>query len=112
MKDFELDNIKEIILDGEPDIHRIAFITHDNEWVIHYATDIKSMKINEQQITNTTEICSWIAQQLYLLGLPIDPDILDYDKIWKALANVSLTKDTTENQTSCQHNYHQKSANT
>lgn len=45
MKDFEMDNIKEIILDGEPDSHRIAFITYNEEWVIHYATDIKYMKI-------------------------------------------------------------------
>jgi len=45
LKDFTLDNVKEIILDGEKDIHRIGFITYDGLSVVHYATDIKSMKV-------------------------------------------------------------------
>lgn len=45
LKDFVLDNVKEIVLDGEKDIHRIGFITYDGRSVVHYATDIKSMKI-------------------------------------------------------------------
>lgn len=45
LKDFVLDNVKEIILDGEEDCHRIGFITYDGLSLVHYATDIKSMKI-------------------------------------------------------------------
>lgn len=45
LKDFVLDNVREIVLDGEPDIHRIAFITHDGESLVHYVTDMKSMNI-------------------------------------------------------------------
>ena len=45
LKDFVLDNVKEIVLDGEKDIHRIGFITHDELSVVHYVTDIKSMKV-------------------------------------------------------------------
>jgi hypothetical protein len=49
-------------------------------------------------LTSATEICSWVVQQLYGLGLPVDPDILDYDKIWKAFANVSLIEDLGEDE--------------
>jgi hypothetical protein len=45
LKDFDLDNVKEIILDGEKDCHRIAFTTYDGKSLVHYATDIKSMRI-------------------------------------------------------------------
>lgn len=45
LKDFVLDNVKEIVLDGEKDIHRIGFITYDGLSLVHYATDIKSMRI-------------------------------------------------------------------
>ena len=45
LKDFVLDNVKEIILDGEPDVHRIGFITYDKKSLVHYVTDMKSMKI-------------------------------------------------------------------
>ena len=43
LKDFVLDDVKEIVLDGEEGCHRIGFITYDGKSLVHYATDIKSM---------------------------------------------------------------------